>query len=307
MKSFIIKEEEGIEKSDSCIILGENSFINIANKIKLKIIKLLSIKSLFISEISKELKINEQNVYYHLSELKPILKVVEEKKIRGVIAKKYSLISNNICFNLKDSFSEYLKEKQSENNIKENIFFNEFIYNNQFNGKIIVGSPDPHGPFKARCRDGHYAIDLSFYLGGVCNLQKDFSVSLDVDVNLETEKNNLIVVGGPVTNLIMNQISDFLPVKFLREKHWAIKTLKNEYTDDNIGLIAKIPHPFFQDCFIITIAGIRFSGTKAAVIALTRNTKLTLNKFSKQKKFFTIIQGFDLDGDGKIDSIEILE
>lgn len=305
MTTQIIQEEEGIKKIDSCILLDKNEIKNISNKAKIKIIELLSEKACFISEIAKALNVNEQNIYYHINELMPLLRIVEEKKIRGVIAKKYELKSNNICFNVKNSFKPYAKTKDTKNT--SHIFFKDMIQNNEFNAKIIVGSPDPHGPFKARCRDGHYAIDLSFFLGNFCNISKKFSVSLDVDINLKTAKSNLIVVGGPVTNLIMNQLTEFLPPKFKQENHWAIKTLKNEYSDDNIGLIAKIPHPYHEKYSIIAIAGIRFSGTKAAVIGLTRQTNLVLNKYTNQKEFFTIIEGFDLDGDGKIDSVEVLE
>ena len=41
----------------------------------------------------------------------------------------------------------------------------EFYENNSFCGLIVVGAPDPHGPYKSSARDGHYAIHLSFYLG----------------------------------------------------------------------------------------------------------------------------------------------
>lgn len=305
MKCFVIKEEEGIKKIDSCTVINKDCFINLNNKTKIKILETLAEKPMFISQLAKKTNVNEQNIYYHLNELNKVIKIYDEKKIRGVIAKKIGLKSNNICFNIKDSFSIYSEKFDSKKN--NNVFFKDFIKDNVFNGKIIVGSPDPHGEFKARCRDGHYAIDLSFYLGSFCELSNSFSVALDVDVNLKNEKNNLIIVGGPVTNLLMNEISEFLPVKFSKEKHWVIKTLKKEYTDDNTGLIAKIPHPYFPDLSIIIIAGIRFSGTKSAVIAMTRYTNLILNKFSKQKNFFVIVQGFDLDGDGKIDSIEVLE
>jgi hypothetical protein len=58
---------------------------------------------------------------------------------------------------------------------------------------------------------------------------------------------------------------------------------------------------------LLVIAGIRNIGTKAAVIALTRHTDDVLRGFSKNKDFGCIVQGFDLDGDGKVDSVEVLE
>src|SRR3989344_2403073 len=38
----------------------------------------------------------------------------------------------------------------------ESEFLEPFISNGQLDSLIIVGSPDPHGPDKARSRDGYY-------------------------------------------------------------------------------------------------------------------------------------------------------
>ena len=58
---------------------------------------------------------------------------------------------------------------------------------------------------------------------------------------------------------------------------------------------------------IIALAGNKAVGTKACVIALTKFWKEALRNFDEEGKFATVIQGFDLDGDGKVDSIEVLE
>jgi hypothetical protein len=42
-------------------------------------------------------------------------------------------------------------------------------------------------------------------------------------------------------------------------------------------------------------------------MAFTHNTKQIVSRFSGQKEFYSVVQGFDLSGDGKIDSIEVLE
>ena len=47
----------------------------------------------------------------------------------------------------------------------------------------------------------------------------DFAVKLDVDVKVEKEeKNNLILVGGPGTNLLTQEINDYLPIKFIMQE-----------------------------------------------------------------------------------------
>jgi hypothetical protein len=47
-------------------------------------------------------------------------------------------------------------------------------------------------------------------------------------------------------------------------------------------------------------------GTKACVLAITKFWRETLKHFH-EGEFVTVIQGFDLDGDGKVDAIEVVE
>ena len=79
------------------------------------------------------------------------------------------------------------------------------------------------------------------------------------------------------------------------------------YTADAVGLIAKIVNPWDNTKQIIVLAGNKAVGTKACVLALTNFWKKTLKDYIGEDTFATVIQGFDLDGDGKVDSIEILE
>jgi len=79
------------------------------------------------------------------------------------------------------------------------------------------------------------------------------------------------------------------------------------YTGDTVGVISRIVNPWDKEKRIIVLAGNKTVGTKACVIALAKFWKETLKNFSGQDKFATLIQGFDLDGDGKVDSIEALE
>ncbi|MBD3310447.1 S-layer protein, partial [Candidatus Woesearchaeota archaeon] len=164
-----------------------------------------------------------------------------------------------------------------------------------------------HGPFKARARDGHYAIALALFLGNYAEQGRQFSVKLDTEIDLKKHKNNLIVVGGPVTNLVMARINDFLPSRFSEKKPWGIRSSRDTYTEDEIGMIARITNPYNPEYKIIAIAGIRFSGTRSAAIALTRDWKKLLDRFTGQKEWSGIVHGYDIDGDGKVDSIEILE
>jgi len=179
-----------------------------------------------------------------------------------------------------------------------------------------VGSPTPHGPFKTSARDGHYAAHLTFFLGQFAKMPTEFAIKLDVDVKAEKEeKNNLILVGGPGTNLLTQEINQYLPVQFNMQSSdqgfllggMVSQKTSRVFTADVAGLIAKIVNPWDKTKRIIILAGNKAVGTKACVLALTNFWKKTLQGYRGEDTFATVIQGFDLDGDGKVDSIEVPE
>jgi DNA-binding transcriptional ArsR family regulator len=308
-KSYLVKEIDGQLYYDKVHLLKNASALKlIDHEIRLKILKMLGREPMYPAQIAKALNLHEQKVYYHIKQLinADVLEITERKEIRGTTAKKFRPKDLNFALSLTfhgksiRNLSDELREPKLE------MFLKDFIVNDRLNAKIVVGSPDPHGPYKARARDGHYAIDLALFLGSVCTPSAEFSTKLDVDIDLKKSEDNLIIVGGPVTNLTMAKANEFLPVKFSEAKPWGISG-KKTHTEDNIGLIANISNPYNPHFRILALAGIRFSGTKAAVIAFTRFTSLILAHYSGQKEFSCIVQGFDLDGDGKVDSIELLE
>jgi predicted P-loop ATPase len=87
----------------------------------------------------------------------------------------------------------------------------------------------------------------------------------------------------------------------------ASRKTSSVYTADAVGLVAKIINPWDKTKRIIVLAGNKVVGTKACVLALTNFWKKTLKDYNGEDMFAKVIQGFDLDGDGKVDSIEILE
>jgi DNA-binding transcriptional ArsR family regulator len=307
-KSYVIKEKEGkLLYSEAMIVENTDSLKLIDHPIRLKILDLLAKKPMYPAELAKELKMHEQKVYYHIKQMSNsgLLEVVEKEEIRGTIAKKFSPKVLNFAFTLSKDWKDLGNLLQAKD--KEiTRFLHPFVKDGVLNSNIIVGSPDPHGPHKARARDGHYAIDMALFLGSFCSADANFSAKLDVDVDLK-QPGNLILVGGPVTNLIVAKINDFLPAKFSDKKPWGLITKMKTYTEESTGMICRIQNPYNPEYFIMVIAGIRFIGTKAAVMAMTRHTKQTIYRFTGQKEFYSIVQGFDLDGDGKIDSVDVLE
>ena len=303
----------------------EISIMNDSLKLKMilgglswKILTMLSKKEMYPLEIARQLGVHEQKVYYHIRKLAKAgaIAVEREEKKKGATAKYYKTVSSAFGIEFPDGYKpvQNLCLLSIDKQLQE--FFKEFISNGVFDGKIVVGSPQPHGPFKTSARDGHYAAHLALFIGQFAKMPTEFAVKLDVDVKVEKEeKNNLILVGGPGTNLLTQEINEYLPIKFIMQSSeqgfllggLSSKKTSQVYTSDVSGLIAKIVNPWDKTKRIVVLAGNKAVGTKACVLALTNFWKKTLEKYKGEDTFAVVIHGFDLDGDGKVDSIEVNE
>jgi DNA-binding transcriptional ArsR family regulator len=321
MNKKLLLHEEGKRQrvKEIAIIEDPQKLKMILNRLSWKILVMLSEEEMYPLEIAKKLGIHEQKVYYHIRKLARAgaITVAKEEEKKGAIAKYYKAVSPAFGIELPQGYKTL--ERLSLLSMDERIqkFFKGFIKEDgTFEGKIVVGSPMPHGPFKTSARDGHYASHLTFFLGQFAKMPEDFAIKLDVDVKAEKEeKNNLILVGGPGTNLLTQELNDYLPIRFNMQPSeqgflfggLVSRKTSNVYTADAVGLIAKIVNPWDNNKWVIVLAGNKAVGTKACVLALTNFWKKTLKDYDGKDAFATVIQGFDLDGDGKVDSIEVLE
>ena len=316
-KRLLSSENTQLMAKDIAIFEDPEKLKSVLNKLSWKILQILSEQEMYPMEIARKLKLHEQKVYYHIRKLAKAgaIKVVREEETKGAVAKYYKAAFPAMGIELPVGYQRINGFPASCIDEKMKRFLSPFIEDCVFDGKIVVGSPDPHGPFKAKARDGHYAAFLTLFLGKLVELPEDFPIKLDVDVKAEKEEdNNLILVGGPGTNLITQEFNEFLPIRFnmMPSEHGFLlgglvseKTQK-VYTADNMGLIAKIDNPWNKNKKVIVLAGNKAVGTKACVLAITKFWKKALKNFGDEK-FAVVIQGFDLDGDGKVDSIEVLE
>src|SRR3990170_1367275 len=316
-KLLLSGEPDSYEVKDIVLFDRPERLKAVLNVLSWQILKLLGEGEMYPIEIAKKLGIHEQKVYYHIRKLAEagVIKIVKEEEKKGATAKFYQV--SFPAFGVELPFGNRrvttLGAPIMDQKLKQ--FLTPFLQNSVFDGKIVVGSPDPHGPFKAMARDGHYAAYLSFFLGQHVKLPDDFVIKLDVDVKAEKEeKNNLILVGGPGTNLLTEEVNEYLPTRFSVKstEHGFLfgglisQKTGNVYTSDTIGLIAKIDNPWDKNKRIIVAAGNKAIGTKACMLALTKFWKETLKNFNGIDSFASVIQGFDLDGDGKVDAIEVL-
>jgi len=317
-KLLLSGEPSDYEGKDIAVFDRPEPLKTLANRQSWQILKLIAENEMYPIQIAKKLGIHEQKVYYHIRRLAHagIITVVKEEEKKGATARFYKVTFPAFGVELPFGNRKITSLESSEMDERLKEFFTPFMKDSIFDGKIIVGSPDPHGPFKARARDGHYAAYLSLFIGRYVELPDDFVMKLDVDVKVEKEeKNNLILVGGPGTNLLTQEVNEYLPIRFSvksTEEGFLFGGLTSQktgtvYTSDNIGLIAKIANPWDKTKRIIVIAGNKAIGTKACVLAITKFWKETLRNFTAANDFAAVIQGFDMDGDGKVDAIEVLE
>ncbi|MCW3979903.1 MAG: helix-turn-helix domain-containing protein [Candidatus Bathyarchaeota archaeon] len=318
-KKFLMTNDRTLrEIKEIAIYTNPEKLKLLLNKLTWKVLLTLGEEEMYPMEMAKKLGIHEQKIYYHirkLAEANAIRKVREEER-KGAVAKFYR--TSFPAFGIELPFGGH-KQKRPQINLpsdKLRQFLNPFVKDNSFDGKIVVGSPDPHGPFKTIARDGHYASYLAFFLGQYAKLPDEFAIKLDVDVKAEKEeKNNLVLVGGPGTNLLTQEINSHLPIRFNMtpsEQGFLFNGLvslqtKNVYTSDSMGLVAKIRNPWRKESRVMVFAGNKAVGTKGCVLALAKFSEQVLDKYEDQESFAAVIQGFDLDGDGKVDSIEVLE
>lgn len=285
--------------------LSFNSLKNFGSELAQKIVKCISDKAKYPADIAKELKVHEQKVYYHIRNLEKagVVKVVKKETKQGATANFYALTE--------PAFVVKFKELQSTQKIsqfkEESPYLEPFIKNGKLDALIVVGSPDPHGTDKARSRDGYYGIDLALFLGTYLNYVPEFNVKLDTEVRESDLNNNLILIGGPITNKTMEKFNDKFPIRF--EKGNIKSTLSNEiYPQDECGMIIKVKNPLYKDKSILAVAGKRYSGTRAAIIAFLKHfKKLTEGNIHNKNIMARVVEGIDLDSDGIIDDVEFRE
>ena len=150
----------------------------LSSGLAVRILKLLAAKPMYPIELANELKVHEQKVYYNIRNLEGagIIRVVKQEGRQGAVAKYYGLDKPSVFVRfreLEETHKLFSPKKGSE-------FLEPFVKDGQLNALIVVGSPDPHGPEKARSKDGYYGMDLALFLGTFLNYVPKFYVRHNV-------------------------------------------------------------------------------------------------------------------------------
>jgi len=309
---FLIEQKEKSQKAHSTLLTNDPKVLSIlSNDLTLKILKELGKQPCCTMDIARNLKQHEQKIYYHIRKLAELglIKLDKIEQRVGGTAKIYSPISSTISFKLFDQ----KPIRDIKTRAREIDFLKPFIENGKLNSIMVIGSPDPHGTYKAPASDGYCAIDLGIFFGQYIGSSKLPYYKLDTQVRTNDLKNNIILIGGPKTNIISYRINKKLPIYFDYSKErldWEIVSSlsKSVYSDERIGIVEKIKSPFSEDKEILFFAGKGFRGSLAAVIAFIKYPEKIMDGNSNNKEIIAkVVKGIDIDSDGIIDDVEFLE
>lgn len=316
LEKKLVSEQDGEASFKKIIVFQDVERVRVlSNPVAWRIMVLLAKGPMYPAQVSKELKIHEQSAYYYIRRLVSIGAVEEagQNFVRGGTARLYKVTSPSFGIEMDWGETKVAAGKGTEfQHANARKFFEAYVSkDNSFNGLLVVGAPDPHGPYKSSARDGHYAVHLAFFLGHITTAApEEFVVKLDADAKAEKVlTGNLISIGGPGTNIVSAEFNRYLPIRFDEKNFWSglveEKTGKR-YGLDNHGLIAKIRNPYESKSSVIIVAGVRSAGTKSAVIALTNYSEQVLKRYDGEDEWAMVVQGFDMNSDGKIDHVDVV-
>jgi DNA-binding transcriptional ArsR family regulator len=281
-----------------------------SGKIGQKILVLLSSGPKYPAEMARALNTHHQTVYYHVGRLERagLITRISSEQIRGGEANLFALASDGYAVEFPVKGEQMPTLKSSGRSKAMGRFFREFIGSGEFDGWLVVGSPLQHGEAGTQARDGHYAVQLGFALGQFVTLPSKFPVKLDVDLRAEKLlASNLVLVGGPRTNIIAEELNQYLPFRFSQGGFWSsiVDDAGRSYGSELDCIVEKVKNPWDATKTCVVAAGLTGAGTKAAIIGMCNAAEVVFQKY-RSGDFAAILRGEDRDGDGKVDSVEIL-
>ena len=312
MDHILIEHTEEGKKAYKSLLVEPGKLSVLNSRLALEIVKELKRQQGCALDIARNLKEDEQKVYYYLRKLENsgIVKLCRTERRHGMTAKIYDVIAPVIATKLHDD--GHMMPNPSLDTIgNPDIakFFQPFIDDGSLDAKIIIGDPNEHGRFDTRAKEGSYLPDFSIFLGSFVKMHNFPCYGIDTEVPEKDMNGNLILVGNPRTNTLIYGLRDSLPVSFLEKgfSSFVSKKTRKEYKDPRTGFIIKMKNPSNPDKSIMVIGGIRTRGMRAAIIALTQNIEELCSGQDNGPDFLKIVKGLDREGRGIIDSVEFLE
>lgn len=308
MKSILVEEGREGKKAYESIVLDPKHLSILNNELTLKIVQSLVKEPACALDIARELGIHEQKVYYHIRKLDKagIIKPLRTEKRFGMTAKIYDVVSPVVSsklyedgINLKDGSVQDLELLK---------FLSPFLKGGKLDALMVMGDTYEHGKYDSYATEGPHAADFALLVGNLISGKLTFPFyKLDTEITKEDLKRNLILIGNPKSNVIIDKVNHALPIEFnLKNNSITSKKTGKKFNDPRIGLIAKFPNPFNPEKMILLLGGIRTRGTQSAIIAITRQYKDIAAK-EPSRSFLRIVMGMDKSGHKIIDWIKVVE
>jgi len=280
---------------------GAEALKALANPLRLSILKLLALRPRYPAEIARDLRVGEQLVYYHIARMKKagLIEEASFERRRGAVAARYKLSADGVAI---------LFRKKASGSVTVLSPILDSLLSEEKSLVMVLGSPEPHGPFRGRGRDHYLAARLAYAIGASYGSRVKLKVVLDTDPRLDLSSANLIAVGGPAANMVTARLNDKLPVSFDPERGFALvsRCSGKVYGDDNCGVVELVETP--EGNLTLVLAGVHLPGTKAAITALFKLGRELAEPNAHDRRFIAhVVEGVDADGDGEIDDVSLLE
>jgi len=300
---IVVKIISGDDNAIECAEVNPES-LSILSADLFKMLELLSTEPKYPAQLARELGMSVQAVYYHIKLLEGagLVRFVEYEEKKGAVAKKFISVSDSIAVVLnKNGWKRNIAKKKTAPS-----FLVPFIKNGFFNGMVVLGSPDPHGKYRARGSE-LCMIEFSALLGQYAAFTFPL-YSLDTELRESERKQNLVLAGGPKVNVVVAEINDNLPIRFDKASFDIYSTLSKKKYGENVGIVEMTDNPFSKNSKVLLLGGLNQHGTRAAVLSLLKKTRqVEEGNAYDQKVIAKVVEGFDDNGDGIVDTVEILE
>jgi DNA-binding transcriptional ArsR family regulator len=293
--------EEG--KSLGCSRIGAES-IKVLSPERIEILKIIAREPMYPAQIARKMGMGVQAVYYHIKMLEKagLAGFVEYEERGGAMAKKFGSSADALAIVLDEGgWREYREEKREVPKL-----LSPFVKNGMFDGRILLGSPDPHGKYRARGNE-LCMVEFSMLLGQYAGFSFPLYL-LDTEVKEKEKEGNLVLAGGPKVNTIVAEVNRHLPIRFDEKSFDVHSTLSGKKYGENIGILELLENPFNMKKKLLLLGGLNQNGTRAAVLAMVKKMReVEAGNTYNPEIIAKVVEGFDDNGDGIVDAVEILE
>jgi DNA-binding transcriptional ArsR family regulator len=298
----IVRNGKRIESEE----LSDEQLSALSDPIRIEILEKLSVESSYPADLAEDFECSKQKMYYHFDRLEEAGLIEEDRteSLSGGEATFYRPTSRGYTLDLGGEGEDFPLPEQDGSVSK---FLKPLVRDCELKGKIVVGSPDQHGPDQVRALDGHLASEIAFKLG---NYSRKSSPGVRLDTEIIREESydqSMVILGGVLTNIIAKKFNESFPAYFPSEEfpYRELETPQNSYSEGDIGVIAKTPNPENREETVFLVAGVENKGTKAAVRAFSDIEEVVEDYEAGQ--FYAVVRGLDLNSDGEIDDYEVVE